>query len=172
VETLLGNCLDRGNTPSRAAFENLIESIWIQPKAGDFYAQAAIVLASPALADEPDRLAAAELFSRRGMQFRQIALWRGCDYWHLWGRASYLDLAGDQAGAAEMLEQAMAAGSDNAYFWLWSAAFLEKTGRIARGAFVLSEAIAAGDRASSSDGWKKLLRQKHADYLKRHNLSR
>jgi len=105
------------------------------------------VLASPALADEPDRLATVELLSRHGMQFSGKSLFGvGCDY-GTFGPSELPGLGRNQAGAAEMLEQAMAAGSDNAYFWLWGAAFFEKTGRIERGALALSKAVEKADRA-------------------------
>lgn len=158
--------LDLGNIPSQVCFEDLIESLWIRPNDGDFYAEAAIVLASPALANESDRLATVERLSRRGMELKAEKLRS------LWARASYLDLAGDQAGAAAMVEQAMAAGSENAYFWLWSAKFFEKTGRLERGAFALSKAVEVGDRLPWWEGRRQELRQKHADYLSRHGLSR
>lgn len=165
VEASLPDRHELGNVSSPGSFEDLMESLWIWPQDGDLYSQTAIVLASPTFSHEPDRLATVEWLSRRGMEL-QPTLFRG-----LWGRASYLDLAGDPAGAAALLEQAITAGSDNAYFWLWSATFFEKTGRLERGAFALSKAIETTDRWRS-EGESQKLRLMQADYLSRHGLSR
>ncbi|HEY5914274.1 MAG TPA: protein kinase [Verrucomicrobiae bacterium] len=165
VAHLLTRRRDQGSVPDKASFDDLIEALWIRPQQGDLYAQAAIVLASPAHADDPDRQATVDWLSRRGMDL-QPTMFRG-----LWARASYLDLAGDPAGAANMIEQAMAAGSQNAYFWLWSAALLEKVGRIERGAFALSNAIELADHWLSETE-RQQFRQLHADYLKRHGRNR
>jgi predicted TPR repeat methyltransferase len=89
----------------------------------------------------------------------------------LWARASYLDLAGDPDGAAAMLERAITTGPENAYFWLWSATFFEKTGRLERGAFALAQAVVAAER-NWSEGGSQEVRRRQADYLRRHGLSR
>jgi WD40 repeat protein len=151
--------------PNPAAYDDLLEALWLRPLDGDLYAQAAIVLASPALAGEPDRLATVERLSQRGQALR-AAPWRG-----FWARACCLDLAGDQAGAVAVIEQAMAAGSENAFFWLWSAGLLEKAGRIERGAFAMMKAAEVG-RLGVINHTGEDLRVMQADYLKRHGLSR
>ena len=69
-----------------------------------------------------------------------------------------------------MIEQAMSAGSENVYFWLWSAKLFEKTGRLDRSAFAMSRAIVMCDRWLL-ESQRQELRQKHADYLSRHRLS-
>jgi hypothetical protein len=165
IAALLPDRYELGNFPSQASFDDLIESLWLWPQDGEFYAQAAIVLATPARAEEKDRLATVEWLSRRGMEL-QPGRFRG-----LWARASYLDLAGDPDGAAAMLERAITTGPENAYFWLWSATFFEKTGRLERGAFALAQAVVAAER-NWSEGGSQEVRRRQADYLRRHGLSR
>jgi len=62
--------------------------------------------------------------------------------------------------------------SANLYFWLWSATFFEKAGRVERGAFALSKAVAVGDRLEWWGDIRPELHLKRADYLQRHGLSR
>lgn len=162
---LLQRRLDLGSIPNPAVYKELVECLRIQPGDGDLFAQAAIVLASPALADEPDRLATVEQLSRRGMELPHTT------FRALWARASYLVLAGDQESAVATIEEAMAAGSENAYFWIWSAALLERASRIERGEFALSKAIEVGARWLTEDELQGY-RQMRADYLGRHGLSR
>jgi len=166
VDAMLQERLDLGDLLVRASFEDLIEAIWIQPNDGNLYSQAAIVLASQALAEESDRLATVERFSRLGLELR-AETHRG-----LWARASCLDLAGDHPGATAVIERIIAMGFDNAYFWLWSATFFEKTGQIERGAFAMSKVVEVADRLPWDEGWRKQFRQMREDYLRRHGLAR
>jgi hypothetical protein len=166
VDSLVLDRLDRGDIASRANFEDLVEAIWLQPSDGHPYSQAAMVLASPALAGETDRLATVERLSRRGLELSPNTF-RGN-----WARAVYLDLAGDQAGATVVLERIISLGSDNLYFWLWSTAYFEKTGQKERGAFALSKAVEVGDRLPWWVERRPELHQMQAEYLRRHGLAR
>jgi hypothetical protein len=125
----------------------------------------AIVIASSRFVDESDRKATVEWLSRRGMDLK------AAPFRAFWARACYLDLAGDYAGAAATIEQGMAAGSENAYFWKWSAECLEKAGRIELGSFAWSRSVETAERyliPAIAEGF----RQAYADYLKRHSLNR
>ena len=164
-ELVLRKRLDVGSVPESPIYHDLIEALWIRPTDGDLNSQMAIVIASPRFPDEPDRVATVEWLSRRGLEF-QATPFRG----H-WARACYLDLAGDYAGAAAAIEKAMAAGSENAYFWQWSAECLEKAGHFERGAFAFSKAVEFADKYLIPDR-AQVFRQGQAKYLKIHGLSR
>ena len=165
LDSVIRRRLDLGSVPERQVYDDLAEALWIRPLDGDLNAQMAILIASSRVVDETDRKATVDWLSRRG-----VAL-KATPFRAFWARACYLDLAGDYEGAVAAIEQGFAAGSENAFFWKWSAERLERAGRIERGAFALSKAVELAERyllPSSAEGF----RQAHAEYLKKHTLNR
>jgi hypothetical protein len=164
LDLVFSRRLDLGSVPERQIYHDLTEALWIRPTDGDLNSQMAIVIASSRFVDEPDRKATVEWLSRRGMDLK------AAPFRAFWARACYLDLAGDYAGAAAAIEQGMAAGAENAYFWKWSAECLEKAGHIERGSFAWSRSVETAERClipAIAEGF----RQAYADYLKRHSLN-
>ncbi len=124
VNVLVEQWVDWGHYRTRESLADLRRGLCYEPNNGRVYAQAARVLASSGMADQPDRVEMVDFWTRKALALAPD------DFLAWWARADYLELVGKREDAADVMEQAGRFQEKNFHFWLEWAWRLERAGRV------------------------------------------
>jgi tetratricopeptide (TPR) repeat protein len=162
TELTLQERIYQADQPSLDQAPLLEEALEIWPDNGLIHAQLARLAAQDGSTNRSARLAVVDKFSRRALEFlpHEATTW--------WARAVYFDLLDDEKAALEAFDQASQFGSDNVYFWLGKARFLEAVDRIDAAYVAFSEVVRTGERTGRPALDRAWLFRERAAFLERH----